>query len=60
MSRPRKIKSWFQPVSDCRIFQHVHFFVCVEDPAEQVFDDNMGNVNNYLQNIAKFEQQTNS
>ena len=32
----------------------------IEDPAEQVFDDNMLNVNTFLQRIAKFEMATNS
>lgn len=31
-----------------------------KDPAEQVFDDNIENVNNFLQRIAKFEMSTNS
>ena len=31
-----------------------------EDPAEQVFDDNVTNVNTFLQRIAKFEMSTNS
>ena len=33
--------------------------MCTEDPAEQVFDDNIENVNTFLQRIAKFEMSTN-
>ena len=31
-----------------------------EDPAEQVFDDNMDNINMFMTNIAKFEEGTNN
>ena len=33
--------------------------VIIEDPAEQVFDDNITNVNDFLTRIAKFEMSTN-
>ncbi len=36
------------------------FSQLTEDPAEQVFDTNMDNVNSFLQRIAKFEMNTNS
>ena len=36
------------------------FSLLTEDPAEQVFDTNMDNVNSFLQRIAKFEMNTNS
>ena len=40
-------------------FSNILFCCASEDPAEQVFDDNMNNVNTFLQRIAKFEMTTN-
>ena len=34
--------------------------MCAEDPADQVFDDNMDHVNMFMTNIAKFEMSTNN
>ena len=42
------------------IAYRLNFLLLTEDPAEQVFDTNMDNVNSFLQRIAKFEMNTNS